>query len=239
MSSTTWIPPAHLPEAHLWASWVWRMVEAQHVAATMKLVDSAAEQDLLENLLEANKPAIPTTAADLDYLLAAPFRYATNAFGSRFRAKNDPGVFYGAENVATACAELGYWRWKFLRDAVDLDSLQPVPHTAFKAKIATEVVDLRVEPYLNERHFWLHPSDYTATQALGRVARAQGLGGIVYQSVRNPEPSYCLAVLGTAAFASRKPDKHRQTWWLSVQQDKVVWRKEHQALMFEMGVWAN
>ena len=32
----------------------WRGVEAQHVVSTMRLVDSAAEQDLLEQLLEAS-----------------------------------------------------------------------------------------------------------------------------------------------------------------------------------------
>lgn len=213
------------------------MVEARHVAATMKLVDSAAEQDMLESLLEDNKPPIPATASNLDYLLAAPFRYAPNVFASRFRAETDPGVFYGAENVETACAELGYWRWKFLQDSVDLDSLQPVAHTAFKTKIATDVVDLRVPPYSKDKRIWMHPTDYTATRAFAKTARAQALGGIVYQSVRNPEPSWCIAVLTPAAFASRKPDKHRQTWWLSVQQESVVWRRDEQALMFDMAVW--
>ncbi len=239
MSSTTSTPPARLPEAHPWSGWGWRIVEAQHVAATMKLVDGAADQDVLENLLENNKPAVPAAAADLDYLLAAPFRYAANAFGSRFRAKTDPGVFYAAENVATACSELGYWRWKFLRDAVDLDSLQPVAHTAFKTKIATEVVDLRALPFSADKHLWMHPTNYAATQSLAKTARLQRLGGIVYQSVRNPEPSWCIAVLTPAAFASRKPEKHRQTWWLSVQQETVIWRLNGQALVFSMKAWVT
>ncbi len=237
MSSTTSTPPARLPDIKPWSGWAWRMVEAQHVAATMKLVDSAAEQDALESLLEANKPAVPAAAANLDYLLAAPFRYAPNAFGSRFRAVTDPGVFYGAEDVATACAELGYWRWKFLRDAVDLGSLQPVAHTAFRAKIATDIVDLRAPPYDKDKLTWMHPTDYSATQTFAKTARKQDLGGIVYQSVRNPEPSWCIAVLTPAAFASRKSDKHRQTWWLSVQQEAVIWRCNGQALVFDMAVW--
>ena len=41
------------------ATLAWRGVEAQHVVSTMRLVDSAAEQDLLEQLLEGSKPALP------------------------------------------------------------------------------------------------------------------------------------------------------------------------------------
>lgn len=108
------------------------MVESQHIAATMKLVDSHAEQDVLESLLEFNKPAQPHGTAGLDYVLATPFRYPPIRQGSRFRAITDPGVFYGAASVHTAAAELGYWRWKFLRDAVDLERLEPVAHTAFR-----------------------------------------------------------------------------------------------------------
>lgn len=239
MSYTTWTPPAQLPEIRAWSGWAWRIIEAQHIAATMKLVDSAAEQDVLENLLETSKPAMTPTIAGLDYLLAAPFRYAPPAGGSRFRSESDPGVFYGAENTATACAELGYWRWRFLRDSVDLLALQPVAHTAFRVKLATQTIDLRMPPYHTNSSLWLHPSDYSATQALGRTARNQALGGIIYQSVRNPEPRWCIAVLTPTAFAGKKPDKIRENWWLSVQQDTVIWRKENQAFVFDMTVWMN
>lgn len=237
MSYTTWTPPAPLPEVHTWSGWAWRMVEAQYVASTMKLVDSIAEQDVLEALLDSNKPDLPINAANLDYLLAAPFRYAARAGGSRFRAETDPGVFYGAENTATACAELGYWRWKFLRDAPNLDNLQPVAHTAFRTKIASDVVDLRKPPYDQNAAIWLHPADYQPTQAFAKLARSQNLGGIIYQSVRHPEPRWCIAILTPTAFVSRKPDKQRQTWWLSVQQDAVLWRREGQALVFAMNKW--
>jgi hypothetical protein len=203
----------------------------------MKLVDSIAEQDVLEALLENNKPLVPADAENLDYLLAAPFRYAARAGGSRFRAETDPGVFYGAENTATACAELGYWRWKFLRDAVDLESLEPVAHTAFRVKIATDVVDLRNPPYSENKPIWMHPTNYKPTQSFAQIARKNELGGIVYQSVRNPESSWCIAALKPTAFANRKPDKQKQTWWLSVQPGAVIWRREGEALVFAMTAW--
>ena len=88
------------------------MVEAQHLASTMKLVDDATQQDVLEMLLEGSKPPLPSSASRLHYLLATPFRYHPLRSGSRFRGPTDPGVFYGGECARTTCAELGYWRWK-------------------------------------------------------------------------------------------------------------------------------
>ncbi len=237
MSYITWTPPAVSSEARHWAGHAWRMVEAQHIAATMKIVDTAAEQDLLERLLEGSKPALPKDAADYDYLLASPFRYAPLRGGSRFRSVTDPGVFYGAQAVRTAAAELGYWRWRFLRDAVDLKKLDPVAHTAFRSDIAASVVDLREPPFSQDAAIWRHPTDYHATQAFAQAARDAKLGGIIYQSVRDPEPSWCIAVLGLQAFASRKPGPLMQTWWLAVQQDGVIWRREQASWHFAAERW--
>ena len=213
------------------------MVEAQHIASTMKIVDNLAEQDMLESLLEKSKPPLPGEAKQLDYLLASPFRYNPLPPGSRFRAGTDPGVFYGAASVRTACAELGYWRWKFLRDAVDLDKLEPVAHTAFQAEIATLTIDLREPPLNEDAASWLHPTDYTATQAVAREARAANIGAIIYQSVRDPQPGWCMAVLAPNAFSSSKPQPLRQTWWVAVHQEEVIWRREHESLLFSVASW--
>ena len=211
------------------------MVEAQHIASTMKIVDSAAEQDLLESLLEASKPAPPASAKQLDYLLATPFRYDPQRGGSRFRGATDPGVFYGAQSVRTACAELGYWRWRFLKDAVDLQQLEPVAHTAFRTEIATTVVDLRQAPFQQDAAYWTDPSNYSTTQAFAKTAREAALGGIVYQSVRDPQASWCVAVLTPQAFAANKPDARTQTWWIAVQQGSVVCRREQESFLFVQG----
>ena len=72
-------------------------------------------------------------------------------FGSRFRAPTEPGVWYGAEALRTACAELGYWRWRFLTDALALESLGPSPQTVFQASIDTRAVDLTRAPFRKER----------------------------------------------------------------------------------------
>lgn len=214
------------------------MVEAQHIASTMKLVDNRAEQDLLESLLEASKPARPAEP-ELHYLLATPFRYHPLRGGSRFRAPHDPGVFYGAETIRTACAELGYWRWKFLRDAVDLERIEPVAHTAFRVEVATSSVDLRQAPFDRDAAVWRHRSDYAATQAFARIARQAELGAILYQSVRDPEAGWCLAVLTPAAFARPRPYPAMQTWWIAVRRDEVSWRRENQAMTFVAAEWAE
>lgn len=237
MSFNTWTPLAVSSEAHDWQGPVWRIVEAQHIASTMKIVDSQDEQDLLETLLETSKPAPPSGAEALDYLLATPFRYDPLRGGSRFRSSTDPGVFYGAECVRTACAELGYWRWKFLKDAVDLEKLDPVAHTAFRADVRTQVVDLRKPPFDADAAAWLHPSDYGATQAFARTARQAAIGGIIYQSVRDPQPAWCIAVLTPQAFTKSKPLPAKQTWWLAVYQDAVIWRRDNQSMTFPATDW--
>lgn len=214
------------------------MVEAQHTASTMKVVDTDEEQDLLETLLEVSKPVQPAHTLALDYLLATPFRYFPARAGSRFRSVNDRGVFYGAESVHTASAELGYWRWKFLKDAVDLEKLEPVAHTAFSVEVSAQVVDLRRAPFSNDAAKWQHPTDYSATQAFAKEAREANVGGIQYQSVRDPHPAWCLALLMPQAFAKPKPNPLMQTWWLAVHPDSVSWRRNNESMTFAAGAWA-
>lgn len=238
MSFTIWTPLALSSEARDWRGAVWRMVEAQHVASTMKIVDGPDEQDLLESLLEGSKPA-PAAAAELHYLLATPFRYAPASGGSRFRSTTDPGVFYAAESVRTACAELAYWRWKFLNDASDLEKLEPVAHTAFRAEVFTRVVDLRQPPFAQDLAAWEHPADYRATQQFAQVAREAGLGGIRYRSVRDPRPAWCIGLLTPSAFSSPKPRGEMQTWWVAVRRAEVVWRRAGESLRFSAIGWAG
>lgn len=235
MLSNTLTPAALSSEARPWEGVVWRMVEAQHTASTMKIVDNDDEQDVLEALLEGSKPALPVHLAapqGLDYLLATPFRYNPLRGGSRFRALTDPGVFYGAESVRTAAAELGFWRWRFLNDAIDLEKLEPVAHTAFGASVNTPSVDLRQEPFSANAKAWLHPSDYSATQELAQVARVAQVGGIQYRSVRDPNPAWCMALLTPQAFSKPKPAPFMQTWWLAVHQDAVMWRRDKESMTF-------
>jgi hypothetical protein len=223
---TTWTTRAVASEARRVELDLWRGVEAQHVASTMALVDTVAEQAVLERLVERSKPPVPREVAGLGlhWLLFTPFRYSPPPGGSRFRGPTDPGVFYGATLPRTACAEVGYWRWRHLMDSPDLGSMPPRPQTVFRTPVAGSAVDLRAAPFDRDHAEWTSPSSYVACQAIGRVARDAGTRVIRYQSVRDSRKGECAAVLDAAAFASKVPVE-QQGWILTVTRSRVVWQR--------------
>ena len=237
MPSSTWTLHAVASKARPAAARLWRAVEAQHIAATLRLVDNLEEQRLLEDILEATKPAIPADAKKLHYLLFTPFRYPPQR-GSRFRALDDAGVFYGADTVRTACAELGFWRWRFLSDSKGLASLGPAQQTLFQAGVKTLTIDLEKQPFGRDARLWQDPHDYRATQAFAKTAREAGVGLIRYHSVRDPQPGRCGAVLRPDAFSSRNPTAPTQTWLLTVTKEFAVWQRDREAFEFDMRRWA-
>jgi hypothetical protein len=215
------------------------MVEAQNLVSTSKIMDTMAEQVILEDILEESKPPIPKEAADLHFLLFSPFRYEPlQPNGSRFRAVYEQGVFYASETVRTAAAEVSYWRRRFLQDTAGLERLQPCSFTAFKVPIKTSCIDLREPPFACESAQWQHPTDYSATQALGRIAREADIGAIQYQSVRDPEKHFCVAVLTPLAFAAKKPDSAYQTWSLTISTEEAIWmRQGGESFSFQTRQW--
>lgn len=223
MSSSTWTPRAVASESKTCELTLWRAVEAQHVVATRALVDSLAEQEVLESVLEASKPRVPPECAGFDYLLYTPFRYPPPSRGSRFRSYDDPGVWYGAEAVRTSCAELGYWRWRFVMDSRGLTRLDGVPHTVFQALARGRSVDIRKEPFERDARMWGDPQDYGACHALARTARAAETQIIRYASVRDPEHGGCGAVLDCRAFSGTGGVRQRQSWFLTVDRQRASW----------------
>jgi hypothetical protein len=93
----------------------WRVVEGQHVVSTRKLVDSDAEQHLLEELIETVKPPLPAEARDgaVHYLLTTPLRYPPRRHGSRFGGRGERSLWYGSREQRTAFAETAYYRLLF------------------------------------------------------------------------------------------------------------------------------
>ena len=63
------------------------------------------------------------------------------------------------------------------------------------------------------------------------------IGGIVNQSVRDPDPAWCLALLSPQGFAKAKPHAVMQTWWLAVHQQEVIWRRDNASMTFAAAVW--
>lgn len=211
-----WTPTALASEARPLAGTAWRVVEHQYTTSTRKIVDTLQEQELLEALLETTKPNYPPPAEPLHYLLKTPFRYAPSGHGSRFRpAGIGAGVFYGAEALRTALAELAYHRLRFFAASPQT----PLPHneerlTAFTAEYRSEcALDLTREPLACDRTIWTHATDYGATQALAADARAAGITTIRYESVRDVAAGFNLALLTPAVFSQPAPTL-QQTWLL-------------------------
>lgn len=235
MSSNTWTRRAVESEAVRAQRHLWRAVEAQHIASTLRLVRNVEEQLLLERLLDRSKPPVPADALELHYLLATPFRYSS-PIGSRFRAPADSGVWYGAEAQRTACAELGFWRWRFLMDSDSLDCLGPSPQTVFRAGIDGRLIDLTESPFKRSWAEWTHPVDYAPPQSFARVARQANIDAIRYESVRDPDHGDALAVLRPACFKPRKP-LEQHTWLLTVRRETVVWQRDGGTFEFDAVAW--
>lgn len=217
------------------ATKLWRGVEAQHLVATMKLVDSASEQHLLEDLLETSKPAWPAQGAGLHYLIATPFRYRPR-HESRFRPAGSPGLWYGAETLEVACAEVAYWKWRFLCDSDALrDTALHTQHTFFEARVAGACVDLTAPPWNASAKAWTHPTRYADCQALAQAARDRDVAWIRYSSARS-KPGVCGVALTPAAL-SLDAGFAQQTWSCKTTRAAVYLRHAQQSFSFETVKW--
>lgn len=198
----------------------WRGVEAQHVVSTMRLVDTAEEQDVLERLLEGSKPPLPQMKASKHYLLSTPFRYWPQ-HQSRFRRAGTLGVWYGAEELYAACAEVAYWRHRFILDSAALVHTELLTeHTFFQAEVKGTVVDLMSPPWVTARVAWTHGSDYAQTHAVADAAKDAGVQWICYESVRAPGKR-CTAVLDVEALEMLE-NTAQQTWHCKATREAVT-----------------
>src|SRR3954468_13479640 len=136
MSSNIWTRCAGDSEIRPLRLAPWRVVEAQHQLSTRKLVDSAEEQMLLEDLIDQAKP--PSAAPrKMHYLLSTPFRYPPLRHGSRFGTRFERGIWYGSETLRTAFAEVAYYRLLFLEGtSAELGTIT-TQHTAFQVAART------------------------------------------------------------------------------------------------------
>ena len=218
-----WTASELASELGAWRGTVWRVVEAQHRISTNRLAGSLAEQEQLERLAEAVKPALPPAARGLHYLLAAPFRYGHRQ-ASRFRRADErPGIFYASEAEATALAEAAYWRLKFFsRSPGFVPPTTTSEHSSFSVRVANSLaLDLTRPPFAGKRAQWTDPDDYSACQELAREARLAGTELIRTISARDPQARCNIVVLGPAAFAAAVPRMGR-TWHLRFEAGRLV-----------------
>lgn len=220
---------------------VWRLVEAQHVVSTTKLVDSGEEQEILEGVLETTKPPVPPDCQHLHYLLCTPFRYGRYPWDSRFRRMGEtPGVFYGAEDPMTAVAET-VWQRKTFFDGSPETPLpkEPGTYTAFSVLVHVPLaIDLTESPMSSDEVHWTDPDNYSKCLDLADRVRKEGCELIRYSSVRHPDGLENIAVLTCQAFENAEPIQF-QTWHLFLRPGRTQVRREHPKISIEFEIGAN
>jgi len=220
MPSSIWTRCAGASEIRPLGLSPWRVVEAQHQVSTRKLVDSADEQILLEELIDRAKPPDPTRGR-LHYLLATPFRYPPLAHGSRFGARHERGIWYGSESRRTAFAEVAYYRLLFLEGT--RADLAPVATqlTAFTVRAHTQRgVDLVGPPFNAFERSIASPVRYDATQALGRAMRDAGVELFRYPSARDVEGGVNVGAFVPSVFGRAKPTS-LESWHCAASRERV------------------
>ena len=223
MSSDIWTRCAGESELTSLQLEPWRVVEAQHQVSTRKLVDSDAEQQVLEELIDSVKPPHPNQR--LHYLLSTPLRYPPLRYGSRFGTVLDPGIWYGAESIRTALAESAYYRLVFLEGTrAELGALR-TEHTAFRARVRTEHgIDLTVAPWTAWSDVISSPVEYDPTQRLGGAMRRAGVEAFRYVSARDPDRGINVGVFSARVFGRAKP-RGFETWHCISTRAGVEFRK--------------
>jgi hypothetical protein len=185
MSSAIWTRCAGDSERRPLRVVPWRVVEAQHEVSTRKLVDSAAEQALLETLIERVKPPAVGSARQ-HYLLTTPFRHPPLRHGSRFGTRAERGVWYGSETLRTAFVEVAYYRLLFLEGTRAALTPLSASLTAFRVQANTgNGVDLVPPPFAAFRDAIASPLSCTESQALGAAMRAAGVELFRFPSARD------------------------------------------------------
>jgi hypothetical protein len=139
-------------------------------------------------------------------LIMAAFTHL-NPLGSRF-SDGSWGVYYAAESLETAVAEVSHHRGAFLartsEDAVDIDLRW------IQADLMEKLHELRGQGA--ELPAVYSPDRYGASQDLGRTLRSSNSTGIVYNSVRRAQ-GQCVAVFKPRALSKATAAGHIGLHW--------------------------
>ena len=197
----------------------WRVVESQQRIATRQLVDSDAEHEALEALVEASKPPLPAEPAfaGLHFLLFSPFRYPPLGHGSRFGTRTERSLWYGSATLATAFAEVAYYRLLFFEATSARLAPNRVPMSAFQVHVRSAAgIDLTLPPFDAHRPTIAAKASYANTQRLGREMRGDGVECFRYPSARDPGRGVNVALFTPAAFAQKEPVGPTEAWHCTV-----------------------
>ncbi len=214
-----------------------RLVESQEQVATNQLVDTLAQQSVLEEMLDATKPPLRRGTEQLHYLLATPFRYPPLKFGSRYGKRSEPSLFYGSLETGTVLAEAAYYRFVFWYGMVE-----PPPgkldtqHTLFGAEYRTEHgLQLQHPPFIDHAQLLTHPTDYGPSQALGASMREAGIAAFEYLSARDPQHGINIALYTPAALTGNRP-LFQDAWLCELTAEHVRFRAAHSREDYEFSL---
>jgi hypothetical protein len=199
------------------------VVEAQHQVSTRKLVDSADEQALLEELIERVKPP-EVTGGRQHYLLFTPFRYPPLRHGSRFGGRHERSIWYGSEQQRTAFAEVAYYRLLFLEGTHATLGAVSTSLTAFTVLMrAARGADLVAPPFDAHRRSIASPVRYAASQALGTAMRKAGVELFRYPSARDrsTEGGVNVGAFTHTVFGTSAKPRAFETWHCTAERDRV------------------
>jgi hypothetical protein len=176
------------------------------MVSTRKLVDSDAEQSVLDAMLDSSGPSCPPDAVGLHPLLSRPLRLPPLAYGSRFGRPSERSIWYGAAEPRTAFAEAAFYRLLFAEDTqADLGPLI-LDLLLFSVPVSTDAgVDLTKPPFDAFAETITSRTSYVETQRLGTAMRDADVEAFLYPSARDHEPGTNVGVFSPRAFAARRP----------------------------------
>jgi hypothetical protein len=225
MSRTIWTRCGGLRNRCALATAAWRVVEDQFQSSTLKLVDSVAEQSVLEDIIdEVGKPPRPTGPefTGLHFLLYTPFRYPPLHRGSRFAVRGERGLWYGSVDLTTALIEKAYYRFLFLLGtAAELGTVEQA-WSAFTVSVASEAaIDLTAPPFAAHEAEISSPDSYAVAQPLGRAMREAGVDLFKFTSARDRNRGANVALF-RPTFASPNVAESAHVGWVSRANREIV-----------------
>lgn len=186
------------------------LVDTDEELAELAEIEAATSSRLIAQATGISGLAAKELVYDVPHasFINASFAYAKPREPNRFNGEYR-GAWYAALAVETCLAEIAFHMTEFLARTGRFDAV--VDYAEMFCSTSGDFLDLRPMP----GHPSLDPDKargYPAGNTLAAAARARGLNGIVYPSVRHPGGT-CFAILRPAAVQSvRQGDVYRLRW---------------------------
>lgn len=185
-----------------------RLVPPEDLAALAEIEGATSHRLIAEQRgVEGSAPGEFVFGVPYAAFINAAFAYAKPKEPNRFNSVR--GAWYAALAVETSLAEVAFHMTAFLARTGVFEAT--VDYAELFASMAGEFVDLRQRP----DHPALDPDPavgYPVGNALADAARARGLNGVIYPSVRHPA-GVCVAALWPHAVQSVAPGEVYRLQW--------------------------